>query len=146
MLYLSILAALPLPRPDGFGERTRCGGSRLEERWCCFDIDCGIAGTGGASPRGEVAPFVRPGEGERKVRSVIEPPLSRRCRPPRAGGPPLMLEPTILLVVEDTDPRRTMRLVCRLPTGSGVVVMERKAAAAAAEDNEPVDGLFFRKA
>lgn len=52
----------------------------------------------------------------------------------------------MLLVVEDTDPRRTIRFVCRLPTGSGVVVMDRKAAAAAAEDREPVDGLFLRKA
>lgn len=30
--------------------------------------------------------------------------------------------------------------------GSGVVVIDRKAAAAAAEDKEPVDGLFLRKA
>jgi hypothetical protein len=39
-----------------------------------------------------------------------------------------------------------MRFVCRLPTGSGDVVWERRAAAAAAEEREGDDLDVWRKA
>ena len=80
-----------------------------------------------------------PGEGDLKVRSVIEPWLSLRCRPSR---PWIELpRPTMLpLPMDDCDPRLTMRLVCMLPTGSGVVVADRRAAAAAADDSPPWEG------
>lgn len=140
ILFLSMLAALPAPRPDGVGEMTRWGGSKLEERWCCFGTDFGTAGTGGALLAEEVKLFDLPGDGDLNVRSVIDPPLSRRCRAPRPGTPPLPFVTIEPLPVEDTDPRLTIRFVWRLPTGSGVVVMDRRAAAAAAEDNEPLEG------
>lgn len=46
---------------------------------------------------------------------------------------------TLLLPIEDCEPRLTMRFVWMFPTGSGEVACERRAAAAAADDNEPVD-------
>lgn len=39
-----------------------------------------------------------------------------------------------------------MRLVLTLPIGSGVVVCERSAAAAAAEESDVAEGEFLRKA
>lgn len=36
--------------------------------------------------------------------------------------------------MDELLPRRTMRLVCMLPTGSGLEVTDRRAAAAAAEE------------
>lgn len=47
---------------------------------------------------------------------------------------------------EDCEPLRTMRLVWMLPIGSGVVVCERRAAAAAAEERPVCDCGRARKA
>lgn len=93
-----------------------------------------------------MAPFDLPGDGDLNERSVIDPALSRRCMLPRTPGTPLLVATKLPLPVEDIDPRLTIRFVCRLPTGSGVVVVDRKAAAAAAEDNEPCEGGLLRKA
>lgn len=57
--------------------------------------------------------------------------------------PPLAPVP---LPLDEVDPRLTMRFVCRLPTGSGDVVWERRAAAAAAEEREGDDLDVWRKA
>lgn len=48
--------------------------------------------------------------------------------------------------MEETEPLRIIRLVCMLAMGSGEVVCERSAAAAAADDRELVEAEFFRKA
>lgn len=69
------------------------------------------------------------------MRSVIEELLSRLLIPLPAPGRAM----TLLLPIEDCEPRRTMRFVCMFPTGSGEVACERRAAAAAADDNVPVD-------
>lgn len=50
------------------------------------------------------------------------------------------------LPVEDWEPLLTMRLVWMDPIGSGEEVWERRAAAAAADDREAVDGDLLRKA
>lgn len=55
---------------------------------------------------------------------------------------PMILPPP----TEDCEPRRTMRFVCMLPTGSGVVVWDRSAAAAAAEERPVCDCGRPRKA
>lgn len=79
------------------------------------------------------APFARDGLGEvpLNVRSVIELELFDRCSPGLPFCAPCAPLP---LVTDDTEPLRNILLVCRLPTGSGVVVCDRKAAAAAADD------------
>lgn len=105
----------------------------------------GSAGTGGASEAcetGDMVPFARPGDGLRKVLSVIDPLLFCRCSPGR-GVPPLL---GAALPLDDADPRRDIRFVCMLPTSSGDVVCDRRAAAAAAEDREGVDGALWKKA
>jgi hypothetical protein len=84
----------------------------------------GTAGTGGASDPVGVGPL--PGDGLRKVRSVIEPELVCRCKTPPGRCC------TALLPLEDAELRRTMRLVTVSPTGVGVVTWVRSAAAAAA--------------
>lgn len=146
ILYRSTLATLePLPPLPGVGESTRVGGSMLLDR-VCFK---GRAGTGGASG-GEftigLAPL-RPGLGDLNVRSVMLPPLSLRCMPPLPGGPP---RPTPLIALalptEEPEPRRIMRFVWILPTGSGDVVCERKAAAAAEEERDVADCGLRKKA
>ena len=78
------------------------------------------------------------GEAALKVRSVIEPLLLARFRP----GRPVPPTATLPLPTEDVDSRRTIRFVCRLPTGSGEVVCERRAAAAAALYREVLDVDF----
>jgi hypothetical protein len=50
------------------------------------------------------------------------------------------------LLVDDSDPRRTMRFVTVSPTGVGVVTWVRRAAAAAAEERSPFDSAFLIKA
>lgn len=110
------------PLVDGVGDVTRIGGSRLEDR--IRDLS-GIAGTlldgrlgmGGARLR-------TLGDGERKVRSVIEELLPRRCRFGR------MLPAA--LPNDDVEPLRAMRFVCSSPIGTGDEACDRKAAAAAA--------------
>jgi hypothetical protein len=129
------------------GDITRCGGSRLLLLLCPVGISLGSAGTGGASAAGLTAPFCLPGDGERKVRSVMLPELLARCRPPLPALPPLVPPPTTLpLPVDDCDPRRTMRFVCTFPTGSGDEVCDRKAAAAAAEERAALDAGRWTKA
>lgn len=97
----------------------------------------GRAGTGGASGAGLTGPFWRPGEGDLNVRSLMEPLLLFLCRPPLPNPARAPLPTTLLLPIEVCEPLRTMRLVWTLPTGSGEVVCDRKAAAAAA-DERPV--------
>lgn len=89
---LSMLMARPLPRPFGVGEVTRGCGSTLDD--LLPERVRGMAGTGGASRAWGTGASL-PGEGDRKVRSVIEEELPLRCI---AGLPP----PTTLpLPMED---------------------------------------------
>jgi len=60
---------------------------------------------------------------------------------PLPKPPEAMLPPT-----EDCEPRRTMRFVWMFPMGSGEVVCDRRAAAAAADDNEAADVELCRNA
>ena len=53
---------------------------------------------------------------------------------------------TLPLSLDEFDSRLTIRLVCILPTGSGEVVCERNAAAAAADDKGVAfDGVLVLK-
>ena len=67
----------------------------------------------------------------------MEPELECRRSPGRCWLP---------LPCEDTEPLRTMRFVTVSPTGVGVVVWVRRAAAAAAEDRAPLDSRSRMKA
>lgn len=145
MLDRSTLEPLP-PLPDGVGDIMRCGGSRLADLLCALGMFFGSAGTGGASGAGDTASFERPGDGDLKVRSVMDPPLFCRCSPPLPAPPREPPPITLPLPTDDTDPRRTMRFVTKLPTGSGDAVWERRAAAAAALDREALEREFCRKA
>lgn len=78
----------------------------------------------------------RPGEGSLNVRSVIDPLLVLRKSPGRSGALPF----------DVVDPRLCMRFVCICPTGAGLVVRERRAAAAAAAERSPLEARFARKA
>lgn len=78
------------------------------------------------------------GEGERKVRSLIEPELACLRTPGGLAAPPD--------VPDAVEPFLCMRLVCTLPTGTGVVACDRKAAAAAADERSPLEDLLLRKA
>jgi len=75
----------------------------------------------------------------------MEPKLFCLTRPPRTAPPP-RAGVALLLPIEDCEPRLIMRLVCRLPTGTGEVVCDRRAAAAAAEESDVVEAEFLRKA
>lgn len=139
----STLVFLP-PRLGG-GDVMRIVGCKLDERLLEAATDAGRAGTGGASgagATGAAAAAARPGDGERKVRSVMDALLSRLTMPRPVPGLAMMLA----LPTEDCELRRAMRLVWMLPTGSGEVVWERKAAAAAAEESEVVEIELCRKA
>lgn len=52
----------------------------------------------------------------------------------------------LLLPMDAFEPRRTIRFVCMLPTGSGELVTDRKAAAAAADERLPFEGGRAMKA
>lgn len=135
--------------PFGEGDVTRCtGASQLVERLCCWPATpLGTTGTGGALAAGESGRVLRPeGDGDRNVRSVIEPPLFCLNRPPLPTPPRAVLPTTLPLPTDDTDPRRAIRFVTRLPTGSGEEVCDRKAAAAAEEERAVLDGELFTKA
>lgn len=96
----------------------------------------GRGGTGGASC-GKV-PELEPGrfgDGERNVLSVIDPALPRL----RSSGPALPWD-------EVEEDRCNIRLVCISPTGTGVLVAERKAAAAAAFERLAFEPLLARNA
>lgn len=95
----------------------------------------GTAGNGGSSSF--VCEGVRPGDGSRNVRSVIEPELLRRSKPFRPAGS---------LVLDPMEPRRCVRFVCTSATFVGVVVWERSAAAAAADDSFVLAFWLARKA
>jgi hypothetical protein len=117
-----------------------------ERRWLPRML-AGSAGTGGASRAAGIAPLARPpGDGDLKVRSLMEPLLLFLCRLPLPIPPRIPLPMTLPPFTEDCDPLRTMRLVCIFPMGSGVVVCERKAAAAAAEERPVCDCGRLRKA
>jgi len=77
--------------------------------------------------------FRPPGEGERNVLSLMDALLPRRCmlEPGRIDGG-RTLEAT--LPKDEVDPLRCMRFVTISPTGIGVDVCERSAAAAAAAE------------
>jgi hypothetical protein len=124
------------PRPPcivGGGEDIRNGGSTLAARVLSEGVrptSRGTGGTGGASGAALTCGLPRPGEGDRKDRSVIDPALPLLSRPPgRALLPLLPTEPFESLLC--------MRFVCTLPTGVGVVVWDRRAAAAAAAERVP---------
>jgi hypothetical protein len=115
----------PLPPPLDAEEPPRNGGSRLEARRCTAPVSgifAGMAGTGGAFGS---AGLPLPGDGLRKVRSVIDPELVRRCSAPGRCWP-------CPLPFDDCELRRSMRFVTVSPTGGGVVTCVRSAAAAAA--------------
>ena len=137
------------PRPLGLGggERTLSGGSTLAARRPDLTgtgggedmYPLGRAGTGGGSSFvGMLPEILRFGEGSLNDRSVIDPELFCRCNPPRTLG--------LALPLEDVDPRRCIRLVCISPTGVGVVVWERSAAAAAALERFALEVRLARKA
>lgn len=67
----------------------------------------------------------------------MEPELECRRNPGRCWLP---------LPWEEREPLRTMRFVTVSPTGVGVVVCVRSAAAAAAEERAPLDSRSRRKA
>jgi hypothetical protein len=100
----------------------------------------GIAGTGGASAALGTG---RAGEGSRNVRSDIDPelPLRSSCDP---GGP--LVDPTELPIEEVEPLLRSVLFVTTSATEVGVVGRAFRAAAAAAEESEAVEGRFFRKA
>jgi hypothetical protein len=98
----------------------------------------GTAGTGGASGSGGLD---RPGDGLRKVRSVMDPELDCRCSTPGRCCCCMAALP-----LEEAELRRTMRLVMVSPTGVGVVTWVRKAAAAAALERFGLDPRSFRNA
>lgn len=135
----------PRPPRRGFGEPILSGGSTLAGLRIDFAgtgggeaYSRGSAGTGGASSSCMIDEFLPFGEGSLNVRSVIEPELFFRCN--SAGR-------ALTLPVEETDPCRcTMRFVCISPTGVGVVVWERSAAAAAALESCVFEALLARKA
>lgn len=115
-------------------------GSRLEARRCPEPepgIRAGMAGTGGAFG---LAGSPRPGDGVRKVRSVMDPELDLRCSPPRCCNPAGALE------FDDCEPRRIMRFVMVSPTGGSGVWFERSAAAAAALERFGLDSRSLTKA
>jgi hypothetical protein len=103
-----------------------------------WGMSLGTAGTGGASGSGGLGPL--PGDGLRKVRSVMEPELGWRWRlPGRCCAAPLVVE-------DDAELRRTMRFVTVSPTGVGVVTWVRSAAAAAALDRFGLDSRSLTNA
>jgi len=69
------------------------------------------------------------------------PELFVLCKPPLPA-----LAPRTLLPADEVDARRTMRFVWTLAIGSGEVVCDRRAAAAAAEEREAWEDEFARKA
>ena len=141
---LSKLTPLP-PAFVGGGEPMRCGGSTLDA------LRDDLVGTGGGDtyPRqsegtggGSSARFPgaapRFGEGWRNVLSVMDPELFCRCGQPG---------PTVALPLDAADSRLCIiRFVCIEPTGSGDVVCDRRAAAAAADESCPLETLLARNA
>lgn len=95
----------------------------------CF----GTAGTGGAA--GSTG-LLLAGDWSRNERSVMEPELEWRRKPGR----------WVPLPCEETEAFRTIRFVTVSPTGVGVGVWVRRAAAAAAEERAPLDSRSRRKA
>ena len=139
------------PRPPGIlggGELKRSGGSTLAGRR--FDLvgtgggdaySFGRVGNGGGVSFCILDGGRRLGDGSRKVRSVMEPELFCLCRLP--GRRPLPWA----LPLDEVDPWRcNMRLVFTSLIGVGVVVWERKAAAAAAADRFALDTRLARNA
>jgi hypothetical protein len=102
-----------------------------------WGMSLGTAGTGGASASCGLGPL--PGDGLRKVRSVMEPELGCRWRLPGRCC-------TEALLLEDAELRRTMRFVTVSPTGVGVVTWVRRAAAAAALDRLGLDSRSLTNA
>lgn len=123
------------------GILVRLGTSRLAALLCVLTTFLGMTGTGGASGAGDTALGLPPGEGDRKVRSVMDELLAVLTMLFLAFPPMIALPAT-----EDWEPLLTMRLVWMEPTGSGDEVCERRAVAAAAEDREAADGDLLRKA
>lgn len=108
-----------------------CAGSGLS--WSPF----GMLGSGGTSWLPGAA--LRAGDGERNVRSVMEPELGVR----RSSCLPLS---RVVLLADDTDALLlTARFDCTWDTFVGVVGRALRAAAAAADDNE-LDGSRRMKA
>lgn len=100
-----------------------------------------MAGTGGASAALGTG---CEGEGSRNVRSLIdeELPLRSSC-----GRDCPFDDPVTELPIDDVEPLlRRVRLVCTSATLVGVVGLDRRAAAAAAEDRDALEAWFFKKA
>jgi hypothetical protein len=97
----------------------------------------GTEGTGGAFGSAGLGPL--PGDGLRKVRSVIDPELDCLCRTPGRCC-------AALLPLEEAELRRTMRFVTVSPTGVGVVTWVRRAAAAAALERFGLDSRSLTNA
>ena len=71
----------------------------------------GSAGTGGASWAAGIAALDRPGDGDLKVLSLMEPLLLFLERPPRPAPPRNPLPIMLPDATELCEPLRTMRLV-----------------------------------
>lgn len=97
-----------------------------------------LSGTGGTGGALGSAGLPLPGDGERNVRSVMEPELDWRRRGPGGG-----LE---LLPFDETELRRIMRFVTVSPTETGVATCVRRAAAAAALERLGLDSRSLTKA
>lgn len=108
------IALLGLLGVLGLGRLMRFGTSRLAALLCVLTTFLGMAGTGGASGAGDTALGLPPGEGDRKVRSVMDELLVDLTML-FLGFPPMIA----LLATEDWEPLRIMRLVWIEPTGSG---------------------------
>lgn len=125
----------PRPPPRCVGDATRWTGSRLDARRCTLPpapgTFWGTAGTGGMAALAS-APL---GDGLRKERSVMDPELEWRRRP--CGR---------WLFCDEAEPRRTMRFVTVSPTGVGLEVWERRAAAAAALERVASEAWLRTKA
>ena len=71
----------------------------------------------------------------------MDPPLFWRCIAILEPPPRPLFPITLPLPTDDTEPRRAMRFVMRLATGSGEVAFDRSAAPAAAAERFTCEAL-----
>jgi hypothetical protein len=104
--------------------------------WLCW-IFAGIVGTGGAFAALGTGGEALEGDGSRKVRSLIDPELTRRtnCDP---GGPHPVPD-TELAADEFELALFNVLFVCTSATRVGVVGRDRNAVAAAADESDALD-------
>jgi hypothetical protein len=102
-----------------------------------------MVGTGGASGALGTC-LVGDADESRKVRSVIDPELDFRCR---VGLELFAIDPATELDTEETDAfLRRFLLVWTSATDVGVVGLDRRAVAAAADEREALEVWLFKKA